>query len=189
MLNCLNNSFMVKFQMNDRKPPHAPTVQHVSTTTDHNFARRRVRYYTTEVDQAISVHSRCPQPRKPSTPWPEVDIDSDVQESVRVNQELDSLHRRLAEERRQPVLEEPRPPSVAAEICSIPGSLPAGLPVPVPPTGPRPQIRRPHGHWDGHSARRGTGFRAAQEEPNNRNKEKTVSIPDKIRKQMKKYFS
>jgi len=95
--------------MDDIKPHHAPTVQHPSITADHHIARRRVRYHTTEVDQAISVHSRCPQPRKPSTPWPEVDIDfdSDVQEAVRVNQELDSLHRRLAEERRQHAQEPP----------------------------------------------------------------------------------
>ena len=179
--------------MNNRKPPHAPTVQHLSSSADHNFARRRVRYHTTEVDQAISVHSRCPQPRKPSTPWPKVDIDfdSEVQEAVRVNQELDSLHRRLAEEGRKTVLEAPRIPSVAAKICSIPGSFAPGFPIPAPPTGPRPEIRRPHGPWDGHNARRGTGFRsrAAQEEPPQPKKEEAVSIPDKIRKQMKKYFS
>jgi len=179
--------------MDSRKPPQAPTVRHPSTTADHNIARRRVRYHTTEVDQAISVHSRCPQPRKPSTPWPEVDIDfdSEVQEAVRVNQELDSLHRRLAEERSQHVLEAPRLPSVAAEICSISDTVSPEVPVPAPPTAPRPQIRRPHGPWDGHNARRGTGFRSrtAQEEPPQPKKEETVSIPDKIRKQMKKYFS
>jgi len=147
--------------MNDRKPLHAPTFQHPSSTSDHNIARRCVRYHTTEVDQTISVHSRCPLQRKPSTPWPEVDIDfdSEVQEAVRVNQELGSLCRRFTEEGRQTLQEAPRFPSMTAEICSIPGSVYAGVQVPAPTAGPRPQIRRPHGPWDSHSAWRDADFR------------------------------
>ena len=59
-----------------------------------------------------------------------------------------------------------------------------GNPGPVPNTGPRPQFRSPHGPWDGHSP--GFRSRAAQEEPPQLNKEETVSMPNKIRKQMKK---
>jgi len=175
--------------MDDRMPRQALTIQHPSRTADHNIARAAcgltLRKLTGPFPSGLQFHEkRRHRGRKStSTSTRKCRRRSESTKRLIACTDLDCL----AEERRQPVQEAPWLPSVAAEICSIPGSVSVGNPVPVPPTGPRPQFRSPHGPWDGHRA--GFRSRAAQEEPPQLNKEETVSIPNKIRKHMKKYCS
>ncbi|WAR08501.1 hypothetical protein MAR_018459 [Mya arenaria] len=176
------------------RPPSAqkPEDHHVRA----NIGHRHVRNRTTDVDQNISVHRETALVRRPFTPLPKhvADIDDEVREAIRVQEELDELHRRIADEKRRKLdaylgdMDLMRPTTAAAANCNLPGrTTPCPIPSAALPTKTREHVKQ----WDGHTAKRGVGFRSKLKKeataPPARSNMSTV--PEKIRLQMKKYFT
>ncbi|KAH3828176.1 hypothetical protein DPMN_130128 [Dreissena polymorpha] len=161
-----------------------------------DFYRRRTRFQSFDVDADISCHKRSPlHNRLDSQPPPEVDedFDAEIAEAVRVEKEMAALNRHLAEKQTKMSeyfrdMDIQKPSTAAAANCNLPDcTTPCFFPPEAVPVKTREQVRP----WDGKSAKRKLGFRSKfkKEEPERKSGLSVDTIPERIRKQMKKYFT
>ncbi|XP_053401746.1 uncharacterized protein LOC128557726 [Mercenaria mercenaria] len=169
-------------------PPTAPKpeVQH-----GYNRNRRRLLHASVQLDQNISVHNppKSYHKPRPQTAEVEIDYDGDVQEALRAERELDRLHKELEKQKKTnlPYGMEILPPTTAAAANSnLPGcSTPCLIPTAAVPYKSAEHVKT----WNGDTAKRGLGFRSKIKREQQEKRKLSINlIPDKIRKEMKKYF-
>ncbi|XP_060561806.1 uncharacterized protein LOC132721505 [Ruditapes philippinarum] len=177
-------------------PPTAPKPDTSQQGTYRN--RRRALRVSTQLDQDISVYNPSQKYHKPRPPPAEVQInwEADVQEALRVERELEDLHKALVKQKNADITcnMERMPPSMAAEANSnLPGRA---TPCIIPAAAVPYKSSEPVKSWNNDTAKRGLGFRSRVRKENEKKKEQekrnaNVSnlIPEKIRKEMQKYFN
>lgn len=118
----------------------------------------------------------------------DIDYDHEVQEALHLQRDLEAYHREMA--RRQTTLYdiiEERPSSVAAANSNLPGRT---TPCPIPNAAVPTKSLEPVRLWDGHAAKRGVGYRSkAKKEADKRKADDNTLVPERIRQQMKRYFT
>ncbi|XP_060589327.1 uncharacterized protein LOC132744587 [Ruditapes philippinarum] len=176
-------------------PPTAPKPDTSQQGTYRN--RRRALRVSTQLDRDISVHNQSKEYNKPRPPSAEVQIDweADVKEALRVERELEDLHKALVKQKNtdMPYFMEMMHPSTPAKANSnMPGhATPCVIPTAAVPYNTSEPVKS----WNNDTAKRGLGFKSrVKEEQEKRELEKRKSnvgrlMPEKIRKEMKKYFN
>ncbi|XP_053402770.1 uncharacterized protein LOC123550145 [Mercenaria mercenaria] len=171
--------------------PAPPTAPKPETQHGYNRNRQRLLHASVQLDQDVSVRSPPKPYHKPRPPTAEVetDYDGDIQEALRVERELDRLHKALEKQRKAnlPYGMEILPPTTAAAANSnLPGcSTPCLIPTAAVPYKSAEHVKT----WNGDTAKRGLGFRSKIKREQQEKRKLSINlIPEKIRKEMKKYF-
>ena len=169
--------------------------------------RRSVRFTeNTELHQNVSVRDD-PKPfyrARPNTPY-FVDYDREVNEGLILKKRFEEVHQALQknksngfEEKKylsslEDILESPRgsPIEMRPITAARANKNDAGSTSDMPFIQVQPQLRaEPMRNWDGEVAKRGVGFKSrVKDEDAPKVKEFSANLPEKIRKQMKKYLN
>ncbi|KAH3828160.1 hypothetical protein DPMN_130112 [Dreissena polymorpha] len=173
-----------------------PKPQNITSQRD--FGCRRTRFQSSDVDLDISCRKRFPinnrlASQPPLEPEVNTDFDAEIAEAVRVEKEMAALNRHLAEKQTKMSeyfrdMEIQKPTTTAAANCNIPGCTTPSF---IPPDAVPVKTREPVRVWDGNSAKSKLGFRSKfkKEEPERKTSLSVGTIPERIMKQIKKFFT
>ncbi|XP_045211488.1 uncharacterized protein LOC123562980 isoform X2 [Mercenaria mercenaria] len=175
-------------QEND-KPMHQPLPPKAPKPEDDALTRKRRKHLRTKTqivkDNPRAVH-HVPRPQVARM---EIDYEKEVNEALRAQREFSLLHKEMAAKSKTKVCDTKVlcPTPVTASNSNLSG---CSTPSRTPSAAVNYKSAEPVKGWNGEAAKRKLGFKSREK----MEKEETTAIdvgrmPEKIRKQMKKYFS